>query len=404
MIPASKTEWRLYNAQIAAGNAVIFGSVHIRDGRILAVEATGAAEPHHTLSGEQPSPDHQNDCPAVDAHGGWLLPGFIDIHCHGGSGGDFMDASIPSYEQITRFHAAHGTTGMLATSVTASKPAIERMLAAAASWREQDLSKGARLLGVHLEGPFISPRWPGAQNPAFITEPNTVWLKQWTADYPELIKIVTLAPEQPGATELIRFLKSEGIIASCGHTDASYDVIREAAGAGLQHAVHTFNAMRGLHHREPGTAGAVLTMDGISTEIIADGHHVHEGAIRLLLRCKPADKIILITDAISAAGLGDGSYELGGLPLTVEDGVARLQKDGSLAGSTLTMLSAFRFVIEHCGLSPLEASRLASTNPARLLGMDDHLGTIAPGMSADMVLLNRHFEHQATWIGGELAG
>ncbi|PZD94073.1 N-acetylglucosamine-6-phosphate deacetylase [Paenibacillus sambharensis] len=402
-MPDSKTEWRLYNAQIAAGSAIIHGSVHIRNGQIHAVEATGAAPPH-AGSAELPSPDGRRHCPAIDADGGWLLPGFIDIHCHGGLGGDFMDASDTSYEQITRFHAAHGTTAMLATTVTASKPAIDKVLAAAASFRQEGSSKGARLLGAHLEGPFISPRWPGAQNPAYIAEPNTEWLKQWTAEYPDLIRIVTLAPEQPGASELIRFLKEKGIVASCGHTDASYDVITEAANSGLQHAVHTFNAMRGLHHREPGTAGAVLTLDDISTEVIADGHHVHAGAIRLLLRCKPLNKVILITDAISAAGLGDGSYELGGLPLSVKDGVARLQKDGSLAGSTLTMLSAFRFVIEHCGLSPLEASRLASANPALLLGMEEHLGTIASGKSADLVLLNRQLEHQATWVNGELAG
>jgi N-acetylglucosamine-6-phosphate deacetylase len=212
---------------------------------------------------------------------------------------------------------------------------------------------------------------------------------------------LTLAPEKEGAAELISRLRQEGIIAACGHTDAKFADMVRAADAGLSQAVHTYNAMRGLHHREPGTLGAVLTDPRIHAELIADGHHVHPAAIRLLLAAKPADKVVLITDAISAAGLGDGDYVLGGLALTVKDGVARLQEGGALAGSTLTMIDAVRFMREHSGLDLPAISRMASANPARQLGLLDRTGTIAVGKQADLVWADSELrEVRATWVNG----
>ncbi|EXX89399.1 N-acetylglucosamine-6-phosphate deacetylase [Paenibacillus darwinianus] len=376
------------NVRIVTPQGVVHGSLSAANGRITSV-----------YTGEERADTIKGGMETIDGEGGWLLPGFVDVHVHGGFGGDFMDAEADAYDTVARFHALHGTTTMLATTVTAPKDAIERVLDAVARYRAQPCV-GARLAGVHLEGPFISPRWPGAQNPAYIVPPRPDWVTDWNGRYPGLIQMLTLAPELPGATALISRLRDAGIVAACGHTDADFETITAAVEAGLSHAVHTFNAMRGLHHREPGTTGAVLTCDGLSAEIIADGHHAHPAAVKLLLRAKQPDQVLLITDAISAAGLGDGEYALGGLKVTVSEGVARLADGGNLAGSTLTMLGAFRNAMAFGGLSPVEASRLASENPAKLLGLHEELGSIAPGKAADLVLLSHGFEHVRTWVGG----
>lgn len=336
----------------------------------------------------------------IEAGGAYVLPGFVDIHVHGGYGGDFMDADVSSYERITGFHAsAGGTTSILATTVTASKDAIRRVLEAADVFRRQPGS-GAKLAGVHLEGPFISPKWPGAQNPAYIVPPRTDWLEEWTDVYPGLIKIMTLAPEREGASELIAWLTGNGIVASAGHTDATYEQIQTAVGFGLRHAVHTFNAMRGIHHREPGTAGAVLTDDRIMAEVIADGHHVHPACIKMLAKAKGADGLVLITDAISASGLGSGQYKLGGLAVTMADGVARLNEGGALAGSTLTMIEAFRYAVTKVGLSVAEASRAASGNPARVIGIDHETGSLTVGKRADVLLVQPDWTLSNVWVEG----
>lgn len=335
----------------------------------------------------------------IDAGGGWLLPGFIDLHVHGGFGSDFMDASPEAYRHITQYHAGHGTTGMLATTVTASREAIEQVLAA--SWEFQRAGMPyARLLGVHLEGPFISPHFPGAQNPDYLIPPRKDWLEDWESRYPGLIRLLTLAPETEGAGELIQWLSLKGIIPACGHTDATYDILEQAAERGLRHAVHVCNAMRGLHHREPGTLGAVLTDNRLFAEVIADGHHVHPAVIRLLTKTKAPDRLMLVTDAMSAAGLGDGSYKLGGLEVRVQGGVARLAEGNNLAGSTLTMDAAFRFMKGNTPLSLPEISRLASGNPARQLGIFDQTGSIAPGKQADLVLLSDDLHTRQVWVGG----
>lgn len=347
-------------------------------------------------------PPGREDWSVVDGKGGLLLPGFIDIHVHGGFGGDFMNADRESYDLITSFHAKHGTTAMLATTMTASKEAIEAVLAAVADYAKQDMAY-TPLIGVHLEGPFISEKWPGAQNPAYIHDPQLPWLEQWCEQYPGLIKLLTLAPEKHGARKTIAWLAGQGIIASAGHTDALYDEVIAAADAGLSHAVHTYNAMRGLHHRQPGTLGAVLTDDRIHAELIADGEHVHPAAIKLMLAAKPKDRVILITDAIEAAGMPDGDYELGGLAVNVKGGTARLTEGGALAGSSLTMIAAFRYMLDGgFGLSVGDVSRMASGNAARELGIFDRTGSIAAGKQADLVLLDDALQVTNTWVRGRL--
>ncbi|CAM3317156.1 N-acetylglucosamine-6-phosphate deacetylase [Paenibacillus lupini] len=373
------------HVKIVLEDRIVEGSILVRDGIIAQI----------IEDSEQPEADH-----IVDGQGKWLLPGFIDVHVHGGFGGDFMDATAESYDTITKFHASQGTTGMLATTVTASQEAIETVFQATSEYMKNDMPYTA-LLGVHLEGPFLSIKWIGAQNPAFLSPPRLDWLQDWTERYPGILKLLTLAPENEGAIEAIKWLADHNVVVACGHTDATYEVMKEAADAGLTHAVHTYNAMRPLHHREPGTVGAVLTDDRIYAELIADGHHVSPGAIKLLASSKPADKLILITDAISAAGRPDGLYDLGGLPVIVQDGVARLQ-EGNLAGSSLTMINAFRYMLEHTDYNVMDISRYASGNTAKQLGMFEHTGSIAIGKQADLVLAEPDFSSVShTWVNGK---
>lgn len=346
--------------------------------------------------------DRAADVPGTVVDGGpgsLLLPGFIDVHVHGGNGRDFMEANAEAFDAITGFHGRHGTTTMLATTVTAPKSDLDRVLDAVAQYQRRP-PVGAKLAGVHIEGPFISPKWPGAQNPAHIVPPNLDWVKDWLSRFPGIVKLLTLAPEREGALSVISWLASQGVIVACGHTDAKYEEILTAVDHGLTHAVHTFNAMRGLHHREPGTVGAVLTDSRIRAEIIADGHHVHPAAIRLLTQVKRDRNLLLITDAISAAGLGDGNYLLGGLDVVVKDGVARLKEGGSLAGSTLTMIDAFRFMVRRIGLSVAETSRLASLHPAMQLGIDRETGSIEPGKKADLILVDADLQIRQVWVEG----
>ncbi|KIL36871.1 N-acetylglucosamine-6-phosphate deacetylase [Cohnella kolymensis] len=377
----------IHNGRIVTPNGMIEkGWIRFNDGIIEEI-------------GSSPAHEDRGTAHVLDAQGGWVLPGFIDVHVHGGAGHDFMDADVEGLNEITRFHAAHGTTGILATSLTASRDDLTGVLERISSYMSAPMPY-AQVLGVHFEGPFISEKWKGAQNPAHIVPPQLDWLEDWAARFPGIIKIQTLAPETDGALDYIEGLARHGIVPSCGHTDATYEQITAAADRGLRHAVHAFNAMKIFHHREPGTVGAVLTDDRIIAEVIADGHHVHPAGIKLLHSAKGTDNLILVTDAMAAAGMPDGDYNLGGLPVRMTCGVARLKEGDSLAGSTLNMISAVRFLVREVGVPVEQASRMASSNPARQLGIAHQTGTLEAGKRADILLLNDALELQKVWIGG----
>lgn len=383
----------IYNGNIVTESSGIIhgGTIAWHNGRIVFIGAKGE-EPDYKLAEDAA-------IIAVDANGGWVVPGFIDVHVHGGAGHDFMDATSRAYDAITRFHTEQGTTAMLATTVTEQREALASVIQATQEYARTE-QRYAELLGVHLEGPFISPLWAGAQNPAHIITPQLEWLQDWVDSFPGLIRMLTLAPELKDAKALIAWLDEQGIVPACGHTDATYDCINEAVGHGLRHAVHSFNAMRGLHHREPGTVGAVMDNAKLSAEIIADGQHVHPACIRMLARQKPDDQVILVTDAIAAAGLGDGNYRSAGLDIVIRDNVSRLKDGGQLAGSVLTMIRGFQYLINVVGLPIVTASRWASGNPARLLGVDQERGSLERGKLADVLLLSADLELQQVWVKG----
>ncbi len=373
---------------VAPGGTIENGYVHVQGDKIATVGSVSE------LTGRLAHVER------VDAGGAWLVPGFVDVHVHGGANRDFMDADEEAVREITKFHASNGTTSMLATTLTASREDLTAVIALAADYMSKPMPY-AKVVGVHLEGPFVNVKWKGAQNPAYILPPQPEWLDDWVGRFPGVIKLQTLAPEIEGSLDYIGKLAANGIVPSCGHTDATYDQIIAAADRGLRHAVHTFNAMTPLHHRNPGTVGAVLTDDRIVAEVIADGHHVHPAGIKLITRAKGANNVILVTDAMAAAGMPDGDYDLGGLPVRMKCGVARLKENDSLAGSTLTMISAVRFLVREIGVSLEEACLMASANPARQLGLDGSIGSIEAGKQADFLLLDDALALQSTWIDGK---
>jgi len=329
----------------------------------------------------------------IDAQGLYLSPGFIDLQVNGGAGFNFEGGSCEEVRKIIAFHVAHGTTGLLPTTVTAS---IETVRAAIRSVKE---ANHPAVLGVHIEGPFISTKQKGAHNPQYILKPSIKEFERLVKGYEDFIKIVTLAPELAGAEELIARIKEIDAIPSLGHSDATYAEVIKALDHGVALFTHLFNAMREFHHREPGAVGAALESDAM-VELIADGVHVHPAAIRLLLKAIGIDRICLITDSISASGLGDGKYSLGGLEVFVKDGEANL-RDGTLAGSTLTVDRAVKNFMEFTGLSLPEAVRTASLNPAKLLRMDERKGSIEEGKDADIIIFDEKLAIHYTIIGGE---
>ncbi|WMT40183.1 N-acetylglucosamine-6-phosphate deacetylase [Paenibacillus sp. D2_2] len=385
----SNYNFQMVNGKIVTPKGIIEdGAVTVEDGVITYVGSTAGI------------PQEAAGLDTLDAAGKYILPGFINVHVHGGMLEDFSKPSKAGIDAITKMHASQGTTTMLATTMTMPKQVLDGVLSEVNSYMQDDMPY-AQLGGVHLEGPFISPKWPGAQNPAHIVPPNKEWIEQWEEQYPGLIKQVTFAPEREGSHELIRFLRKKGIAAAAGHTDATYEDIMSAQAVGLNHSVHMFNAMTPLHHRKPGTAGAILSTPAISAEIIADGIHVHKAAIKLLASVKTDHNLLLITDAMSAAGLGNGDYMLGDLPVVVKDNVCTLKEsEGTLAGSTLTMIRGFRYLVQEVGLSIERASEAASGNPAKLLRMDHVTGSIETGKQADLLLVDNDLELQEVWIKG----
>ena len=382
------------NAQLILPESIVRGSVTVRAGRLAQVVAARSAR---RSAGLRPG--------TLDLRGGYLAPGFIDLHVHGGMGRDTMEATPEAFRAITEFHLRGGTTSLTLTTVTAAGAEILRVLEAAKLWWNKSLG-GARVVGVHIEGPFISPEKPGAQNPRQIRPPRAAEWQKYLR-FSKLVSEMTLAPESDGALPLIRALRKHGVIASGGHTNANEDHLRLALAAGLNHATHTFNCMSTASKRGPyrvaGMVEFALAQKEISCELIADGVHVAPTLMKMLFNAKGRHGVCLITDATGGAGLKPGTaFQVGGVSARVTPDAALTADGTALAGSTLTMIEAVRRSVQLAGASLVDAVRMAALNPARQLGRERELGSIERGKRADLVWFDDQFRVRGVWLDGDL--
>lgn len=365
------------------------GHVFIQDGKIQKIGTEMLEEAEVLIDGE----DHRLT----------LYPGFIDVHIHGANGCDVMDGTEEALEEMSRVLPREGTTSFLGTTMTQSHDAIERAVENGGRYVHQQKPDGrAEMLGIHLEGPFISKDKAGAQPLEHIVPPQLDLFQKWQNKSGGHIKLVTLAPELDGALDFITYLSDEGVVPSIGHSNATFDQVKGAVAHGAKHVTHLFNQMSGLHHREPGVVGGALLHDKLMTEMIVDGIHVHLDAVRLAYAQKGSDHTILITDAMRAKCLPAGVYDLGGQDVHVEDGEARLQ-DGTLAGSILTLQEAAQRMKSISDLTKHELVQVTSENAAKQLGVFDRKGSIAVGKDADLVLMDDALNVVATVCRGMIS-
>lgn len=363
--------------RIVTPDAVISGHILVADGRIVSI-APG------------PAPRNLENIHVGD---NLILPGFIDLHIHGAGG---WDTSTPQATlNLASFLADNGVTAFYPTPATSEfnifLASLRAIRQAAEAQRSQGGETGAEILGIHLEGPFLNKERKGAMPEEYLLSPSLEALDQFEEQAPGLIKRITVAPELPGGLELIGQLRRRGYVVAGGHTIASADMMRQGIDAGITVANHLYNAMTGLHHREPGALGTYLTDDRVACEIIADAIHVHPLAIEIALRCKGEDNLYLISDAISAAGLPPGEYEFLHKKIIIDQqGVSR-QEDGTIAGSTCLLPTGFRTIVETLGHSPVLAARLAATNPARVAAVLDRKGSLEAGKDADITVLDENY-------------
>jgi len=374
----------LKNANLFAPRSLGPGSVLVEGAEIAALYRIGEETP---------------DVEAVDLAGAALGPGLIDVHTHGADGVELMDGG-DAVARMARFYARHGVTGFFPATVTASLEAVQKAMSGVYGMMS-DPTRGARVLGVHLEGPFISPQRLGAQSPEFCVPPapeDVARLLEITEGVP---RIVTIAPEVEGGLEAIKTFVQHGLVVSIGHTVASTEEAEAAFAAGASQVTHMFNGMPPLHHRTPGIVGTALTTDGVMIELIADGVHLHPTTVRMAIAAKGVDGVILITDSISATGCPDGEYVLGPMKVIVKDGKARVES-GALAGSTLTLERAVVNVARWTDVGLGGAWQMASLNPARQVGMAGHVGRVAPGYDADLMAIDARGQVVLTMVGGEV--
>ncbi|WP_326611686.1 N-acetylglucosamine-6-phosphate deacetylase [Streptomyces scopuliridis] len=339
-----------------------------------------------------------DDTASLDLSGHWIVPGFVDMHNHGGGGASFTSGSVDDVLKGIRTHREHGTTTLVASTVTGEMD----FLAHRAGFLSELVEQG-ELAGIHFEGPFISPCRKGAHSEALLRDPDPAEVRKLLDAARGTARMVTLATELPGGIESVRLLAEHGVIAAVGHTDATYEQTVEAIDAGATVATHLFNAMPPLGHRAPGPIAALLEDERVTVELINDGTHLHPAALELAFHRAGAGRVAFVTDAMDAAGFGDGRYELGPLAVEVKEGVARLVEGGSIAGSTLTQDTAFKRAATVDRLPVEDIVQAISANPARLLGVYDTVGSLEPGKDADLVVLDEEFSvkgvlHKGEWV------
>lgn len=373
----------LKNAKVILDNKFFDGDVLVKDGIIEKIEKnieSSGAEKVINLSGK------------------YLAPGFIDIHIHGSNGADAMDGTKDALKTISSFVVTKGVTNFLATTLTSSKEELINVLKNVAELQDKELD-GADIFGVHMEGPYFDTEYKGAQDDRFMKPITVKELSEYINVKKGLVKMMSLSPKDDSSLECIKYLKDNGVVASVGHSAVKFEDVERAVRYGLSHSTHTYNGMRGFNHREPGVVGAVFAIDEINAEIIFDGIHVHPESVRVLIKVKGVDKVICITDAMSATALPDGDYKLGKLDVYVKDFQARLKSNDSLAGSVLTMDKAFRNILS-LGYTVFDAVKMTSTNAAKEFKLN--AGEIKVGKQGDFVVLDENFEVKSTIVKGKI--
>ncbi|MEY9864826.1 N-acetylglucosamine-6-phosphate deacetylase [Peribacillus sp. B2I2] len=366
------------------------GYIKVVDGKIAEVGPVSQYKQADDAKVITLSPDYQ------------VIPGAIDIHIHGASNSDAMDATHEALSTMAETLPKEGTTSFLATTMTQSTQAIESALLNAGKYIENQTQEHAEIVGIHLEGPFISPVRKGAQPEEHIVDPDVTLFKRWQEMAENQIKLVTLAPEQPNGLDLAAHLRETGVVASIGHSDATYDQIDEAIQAGTTHVTHLYNGMRGLHHREPGVLGAAYLRDELYVELIADGIHCRPEMVKLAYNQITSERMILITDSLRAKWLEKGTYDLGGQPVYVNETKATLS-NGTLAGSILKMNDAIKNTLKYTDCSMRDIIKMTAENPAKQLRIFDRKGSIQVGKDADFVILNDRLDVEMTFCRGNLA-
>ncbi|MBK3580101.1 N-acetylglucosamine-6-phosphate deacetylase [Streptomyces sp. MBT65] len=370
---------------ILSGATVVLPTGTVQDGRVI-VDGT-------RIAGAAP-----DNAQVLDVTGFTLVPGFVDIHNHGGGGASFTSGTVEDVLKGIHTHRRHGTTTLVASTVTGDMDFLAHRAGLLSELAEQ-----GDLAGIHFEGPFISPCRKGAHSESLLRDPDPADVRKLVDAARGQARMVTLATELPGGLDSVRLLAEHGVIAAIGHTDASYEQTVEAIDAGATVATHLFNAMPPLGHRDPGPIAALLEDERITVELINDGTHLHPAALELAFHHARADRVAFITDAMDAAGFGDGRYMLGPLEVEVSEGVARLVEGGSIAGSTLTLDRAFKRAVTIDRLPVEDVVTAISANPARLLGSYGEIGSLEPGKYADLVLLDSAFDlkgvmRRGTWV------
>ncbi|WHY17590.1 N-acetylglucosamine-6-phosphate deacetylase [Paenibacillus sp. G2S3] len=375
----------LQNIQVALQNRIVpAANVWISEGKIMKIDTEDLSIPEGKYE-------------RIDGGGHLLVPGMIDVHIHGANGFDMMDGTDKSIQEVSSACASSGCTSFLATSVSSTLEDLLEMIRSVKRVIGHEV--GAKIAGIHLEGPYLNPKRKGMQNEKYLRHPNLEEMNLIFEEAGSLIKMVTIAPELPGGMELISYLKEKGVVIAIAHSDATYEEAKQAFASGASHVTHCFNGMRPIHHRDPGVIVAAFEEKHVSLQAIVDNVHLHPAIIRLMHTLKGPEGMVLITDALQAMGLGDGDYMFGGHHVTVSEGVARL-KDGTLASSTVTMNEALRYTVE-TGIPLVDAVKMASTTPANILGLQQK-GTITSGFDADLVLLDDEFKVCWTMVDGQI--
>ena len=371
----------IINGKIILENEIISGNLLINDGYIEGIT-------NEVIDGYE----------VIDAKNYYVSPGFIDVHTHGRAGFDTMNGTNEAIEALSLANLETGVTSFLATTMTQSFESTKQAIEVAANYKGNE--KGAKIAGIHMEGPFINTEYKGAQSSQYIVPPTLEVFNAMVKEHRSLVKLITIAPEIDGAYNFIEQMKEYNITVSIGHTAATYDQVKEAISHGLHHATHTFNAMTPFNHRAPGVVGAVFDSDKIYAELILDGLHVHFASANILIKQKGVDKVVLITDSMEAAGLAAGLYQLGGQPVYVKNKEARL-KDGTLAGSVLNMNKAVYNAYKLLGLPLYDAVKMASITAAKSVNLDN-VGILQDRYSADIIMFDEDITIKFVMVDGQI--